>query len=265
MKWRWLLGCQAIAFGLLGSWLYTPTRTWWNHLDNAVFTTLDSTLAEFAPGWQVFWAIGNNRVMDLVMAVVFAGLFLHFVFSGKRNRILPGLAIGCFIALHAFIVLELSREVTFERLSPTLVEASAIRLSETVAWAQPKDASENSFPSDHAIALFIIASMIWFYAGRRYGVLALVLAVACAMPRVFAGAHWATDLLVGSVFVVLLFKSLLLATPLHLLIERVLAISITRVLDLLTRARVAISYYRIQSRQRFLGADQPVGTDPDPL
>lgn len=220
-KWRWLAGCQLGAFALLGSWMYAPTRVWWDKLDSAVFTTLNTSLAELGPGWQLLWAVGNNRSMDLVMAAIFAGLYLHFIFAGERGRILPRVATGCFIALYAFLVLELSRNVvfTFPRLSPTLVEEGAVRLSSTLSWVNPKDSSGDSFPGDHAIALFIFVSMIWFYAGRRYGVWALAVALPCALPRLVAGAHWASDLLVGSAFMVLVFQSLLMASPLQKIIE----------------------------------------------
>ena len=158
------------------------------------------------------------------MAALFAGLYLHFVLGSQRRRVLPGLATGCFIAIYAFVVLELSRNAlftTFGRSSPTLLEEGAVRLSETVSWVHPKDSSGDSFPGDHAIALFVFVSMIWFYAGRGYGVLALLIALPCSLPRLMAGAHWLSDLLVGSVFVVLVFQSLLLATPAHLVVERI--------------------------------------------
>lgn len=57
----------------------------------------------------------------------------------------------------------------------------------------------SSFPSDHAVLFFSLATVL-LYVDRRVGVLALVFsAVAIALPRVYLGLHYPTDVLTGAV------------------------------------------------------------------
>ena len=65
------------------------------------------------------------------------------------------------------------------------------------------------------IALIIFTSMVWFFAGRTYGLVMVVLAAFLMLSRMVVGAHWLTDNLVGFAYVSLIALSWILATPLH--------------------------------------------------
>ena len=222
--WRWkcLLACQLSGALILGSWLNgSPVRPVWDRLDLMIFVALNETLP-WGSTWQVIWAVANNRAFDFLVALLYLIGYLHFSLAGERRFLNERLVFGCFIAVYAFVVLELSRNVmfTFERLSPTLAVDGAVRLSELVPWADLKDASGDSFPGDHAIALWVFSGMTWFYAGRRYGILAVAGAFLFILPRIMSGAHWFSDVAVGSTFVSLFSLSLALATPMHALVLR---------------------------------------------
>jgi undecaprenyl-diphosphatase len=58
-------------------------------------------------------------------------------------------------------------------------------------------ANDSSFPSDHAAGSFAIATA-FFYAGRKAGWWAVLLAALIAVARVFTGLHWPTDVLAGA-------------------------------------------------------------------
>jgi undecaprenyl-diphosphatase len=54
----------------------------------------------------------------------------------------------------------------------------------------------SSFPSDHAVLAFCIATGLGF-ASRRLGAVAIAYAAATTLPRIYSGAHYPTDILVG--------------------------------------------------------------------
>jgi undecaprenyl-diphosphatase len=61
--------------------------------------------------------------------------------------------------------------------------------------AHPANAS---FPSDHAIGAFVIATSIWIFR-RKEGVFWLSLAACIAFSRVWTGVHYPSDVLAGAV------------------------------------------------------------------
>lgn len=58
--------------------------------------------------------------------------------------------------------------------------------------------SWSSLPSDHAVLFFAIAAGIWF-ASRTMGLLAMLyVAIMIALPRLYLGLHYPTDIVVGA-------------------------------------------------------------------
>ena len=56
----------------------------------------------------------------------------------------------------------------------------------------------SSFPSDHAVVVFCLATGLWMVS-RRIGAWALVYAALLSIPRIYAGIHYPTDILAGAV------------------------------------------------------------------
>jgi undecaprenyl-diphosphatase len=54
-----------------------------------------------------------------------------------------------------------------------------------------------SFPSDHAIGAFVIATSIWLFR-KREGTLWLVLAACIGFSRIWTGVHYPSDVLAGT-------------------------------------------------------------------
>ncbi|NEW06668.1 undecaprenyl-diphosphatase [Paenibacillus sp. SYP-B3998] len=54
-----------------------------------------------------------------------------------------------------------------------------------------------SFPSDHAIGAFVIATSIWLFR-RRDGILWLALALCIAFSRIWTGVHYPSDVMAGA-------------------------------------------------------------------
>ncbi len=77
-----------------------------------------------------------------------------------------------------------------------------------------KDSSGDSFPSDHGLMLLTFCCFMHRYISVKAFSIALLIMVIFALPRIMAGAHWFTDIVVGSLSVVLIGTSWLLLTPL---------------------------------------------------
>ena len=57
----------------------------------------------------------------------------------------------------------------------------------------------SSFPSDHAVVFFCLATTLWFVS-RWLGVIAFLHAIfVVALPRIYCGIHYPTDILAGAV------------------------------------------------------------------
>lgn len=220
-NWRWagLSACSLLAATLLASWLWPATRALWDQLDHAAFMALNGGLA-LGGAWQVFWALMSLRPADLLGGLVMLAVVITpgFVFPQARLReALHALlaVIGCAVVVRFAFEWLLVMPFHETRASPSLLEAHAIRLSEIHSHWRPavKDASASSFPGDHAALLLAWA---FFLSAHARGLRRLeVWIVACffMLPRLVAGAHWLTDVVVGGGFIALLAIAIALFTP----------------------------------------------------
>ncbi len=182
-----------IAALLLISWLWPVTRTGWDFIDVSIFTVCNNSL-KTGKAWQTFWAITNWRLFDLTQFVLVFGIlcfFVDFIFS---------------IALSAF---------DYQRPSPTKVVHGAVRLSKTIIWLITKDSSIASFPGDHGFVLICASVFFWLKGGFRIGIVSSLLFAPFLFPRLIVGAHWATDILVGSVAMSLITIGWYFGSPLQ--------------------------------------------------
>lgn len=231
----------AVAAILLGSWFSPMTRPLWDHLDAAAFHLLHGSVVTGSDPWRLFWAATNTRLFDAVSAVVFAIVFLSWVVAGGWARLPDRIAAGVLLTLVTVLVLHVSSNIifTFERLSPSLVLEPVFRLSPLIEGVKVKDQSGNSFPGDHGTAVVHFAAFIWAFCGRTRGLVALAVALFVVMPRMMGGAHWITDLLVGSASIALVSTALLLATPLAGLLVAFIARPLAAIASALARRGLA--------------------------
>ncbi len=208
----------ALAALLVGSWIWGPSRGVWDEIDYTVFRAANGVLS--FSWWQRAWAYANHRNFDNIGVVLFAGLLLyvvvHFGSNVRRNLISVGLLavliIGMKTATSGIIAVADSR---LDRQSPTLVHEDALRLSQLVPDVKAKDASQWSFPGDHA---FVVLSILIYlgYCGDVISVrICTWMALLWTLPRLIGGSHWFSDIAVGSTAMALTSTGLLMATPLH--------------------------------------------------
>jgi membrane-associated phospholipid phosphatase len=96
--------------------------------------------------------------------------------------------------------------------SPTLVFEQAKRISSLTNLAA-KDAARNSFPGDHGMMLMVFAAYMARFFGARAFLAASVLAAVFSLPRIASGAHWFSDIYMGSLALVCAGTGWFLLTP----------------------------------------------------
>lgn len=184
-----LLNIAGVA--LFCSWYLPANHGAWLPVDSAIFHFFNHGVSvSHAYAWLL--AIINNRAFDACSL----------------------LAMGCLMLLAAVIINQLAQHLMpVQRASPSLFFSDITRVSDVVNFPT-KDASKDSFPGDHGMMLLIFASFMWRYFGRRALGVALIIFVVFAFPRVMIGAHWFSDIAVGSLTAVLIGAPWVLMTPL---------------------------------------------------
>lgn len=94
-----------------------------------------------------------------------------------------------------------------------------------------KDSASNSFPGDHGLMLMVFAGYMWAFAPRRIALWSLAFVVILSAPRIMVGAHWFSDVYLGSLSIALIILPWVLCTP----VARRLARAIERCLSGLGR------------------------------
>ena len=204
---------------LLVASLFSPfTKGIWQTIDIWFFKTLNHTLDGNRP-WQVFWALANHKLADWVEDLFFLGFFVVYVRGAPKGlrikRVVHLVFIVLFIAsILYFINGKLFREVLrIPRESPTLVVESSVKLSNEIDWLKIKDDSSKSFPGDHGTTALLFATSFVLLARGRMALLACFYGAFLCLPRLITGAHWLSDIVVGSGSIVLVCFSWAFCTP----------------------------------------------------
>jgi membrane-associated phospholipid phosphatase len=212
---------HATAIALLASLFLLPSREVWQSIDTASFEFLNSSILGH-PLQQAFWAISNIKITDVYGASFLLGLFLLYIFEAegqeRKKRIaqliytLVWFEIGILFAKQC--ITPICEYLRLSRHSPTVMLKASLMLSEVAPWAKIKDSSYFCFPADHACIIFQWCSFLWIFTGWKRGLTAFFLSIPFVLPRLISGAHWLSDLLVGSMSIVLIVLSYALYSPL---------------------------------------------------
>lgn len=188
---------------LVGSFLWPVTGIYWEKLDLLFFQAANNSLKGH-PQWQIFWALLNHPLMDWVGDLVMLLLFFVYIKQARSQMRYHRIAECVFTAFYLAAVIFFVIGVFFRgylrihRVSPSLVVDSSIRISKEIDWLKIKDRCSRSFPGDHATTVLLFAFCFSYFASWRLGLLAFLYAVLLSLPRLFLGAHWLSDILIGS-------------------------------------------------------------------
>ena len=198
-----------------------PTRHLWQMFDSSIYTWCNTSVA-YHPIQRVFWAFANIKITDLFGAFFLGGCFFIYIreVDGYERRKRVAHLLYALVWFEITILLSkqclnpILDHLRLWRRSPSLVLSDGFALSKLVSWRKIKDHAYSSFPGDHATIVFLWCSFLWFFAGRARGLLAFCCCPLFLLPRVISGAHWASDIVVGSAAIVILAMTVATYPPL---------------------------------------------------
>lgn len=209
-----ILLLNAAGFLLFFSWYLPAQHGFWWPIDTGLFHFFNHKIVE-SQSFLWFVAITNNRAFDgcslLCMGLLMLWFWRQADKAGQRRVVMIGLT----MLMTAVLLNVLGQSVIpVQRTSPSLSFDDVVRVRDLLPAIPTKDASRDSFPGDHGMMLLIFACFMWRYFGQKAFAVALVIFVVFALPRMMIGAHWFSDIFVGSLSVVLIGLPWVLLTPL---------------------------------------------------
>ncbi|MDN3505699.1 MAG: phosphatase PAP2 family protein [Simkaniaceae bacterium] len=210
-----------IFWNVLGIILFTSlfASPIWNHIDPTLFRFFNHPLRD-SQALRLFWALANHRLADWFEDLCILGFYIVAYYKaakGFREKRAAQL-IFC-ILFTAFTILLINRFVCrdilkLRRSSPTLVLHDSVYLSDFLSWIRVKVDSTKSFPGDHATTALMFACSYAYFVRGKLALLALLYGAFLCLPRLIVGAHWPSDLFVGSGCIVIFSLSWAFCTPL---------------------------------------------------
>ncbi|MBA0218007.1 phosphatase PAP2 family protein [Pectobacterium brasiliense] len=206
-----ILVLNVLGISLFLSWYLLENHGFWLTLDSHIFFYFNRLLVD-SPMFLHLVAVTNNRAFDGCALVAMGLLYLSFYLkatSTERRRLL---ILGFIMLLTAVVLNQAGHLLPVQHASPTLYFSDVNRVSD-LTGIPTKDASSDSFPGDHGMMLMIFAAFMLRYFTRTAFSIGLAIMVIFSLPRIMIGAHWFTDIAVGSLSVVLVGLSWWLLTP----------------------------------------------------
>lgn len=226
MEFRYIVPLNLLGLLLLGSWLAPATSSVWNGIDEAVFWHLNAWITPDHPMFVHLLSLASVRLFDSFILGTMMLLFISCALCDKRapgQCIAKWLSTGILMLLVAAIATLLIHDVmTYERASPTVFHPEAHMLH-TLTHLPVKDMAPDSFPGDHGVMAMIFAAFMLRFAPRAGGIAAVILALVITAPRLLAGAHWFSDVYMGSLTMTLLMTPWVLFSPLPRLLQHGIA------------------------------------------
>jgi len=220
-SWRlkFLIFWNFALFFLFMSLFLPPFSFLWEKIDISFFYFINQSLKK-SELLRIFWAITNHSLADWLEDLCIFGFYVAAIWkTPKEMRLRKGSELFFCVLLIALTILFINRLVCrdllqLRRQSPSLVLNQVTYLSDFLSWIEVKAYSSKSFPGDHATTAFMFAFSYAYLVRGRLAILALFYGAFLCLPRLAVGAHWLSDIIVGSGCIALFSLSWMFFTPL---------------------------------------------------
>lgn len=204
---------------LLSLLLFSHALAVWDWADRHFFTWVNAPLAN-SHSLRLFFAYANQRLADWIMDLCILGFYSWAIWkAGKGHRHRRAAELLFSILWTALTILLINRLfcrdlLSLRRASPCHVIESAVLLSDTITAFPIKEFTMKSFPGDHATTAMLFAMSYAYFVRGKAALLALLFGAFLCLPRLVVGAHWLSDIVVGSGSIALFSLSIAFFTPL---------------------------------------------------
>lgn len=182
---------NAVGLTIFFSWYLPAEHGFWFTLDKSIFYYFNEQLQPES-SFTYFVGLTNVRHFDIISLMAMLALYGYYYSKqdhlGKRKMWFIGVTMLFFAV------------ILNQRVSKMLV-------------FKTKDYSGDSFPGDHGLMLMIYAGFMLRYFGKKAFAVSCIILIIFMLPRIMAGAHWFTDIVVGSLSISLVGLSWVLLTP----------------------------------------------------
>lgn len=214
--WRLKLLLFWNCFGLLlFASYFTPI---WEPIDLFLFRLINQPLKDSHP-LRIFWALANHNLADWFEDICFLALYAIGIWKTKPgHRIEKTIQFFFSILLTVITIVTINRFLCHDilrlrRASPSLILPDAVYLKDFITGISMKIVSNKSFPGDHATTALMITISYAYLMRGKLAIFALFYGLFLSLPRLAVGAHWPSDLIVGSGCITLFVLTWAYCTP----------------------------------------------------
>lgn len=201
----------------------------WAALDTGLARALNGTIA-WHENIATIWAIGcDRRFSAFLILTIFAAWLVHLG-REEGEGFQHDLSLGVVAFILPLLFFALALTVGETRPAPAATLALFHAVPDLVSWSQAGANATSSLPAAHAALAGALTVTLWLAFGRAFGLMGLALLVLIALPRIAAGAEWASDTMLGAGVSALLMLALAKGTPLPFYIYRLVDVPAGRFL-----------------------------------
>lgn len=216
IRFKPLLFWNCLSLALFATlFLFSET---WSKIDIFFFRLVNEPLRD-SHLLRTFWALANLRLADWFEDLCILGFCIAAIWkSQKGTRVKRGAQFFFCLLLTALTILLVNRLfcrdfLRLRRASPSMVVDQFVDISQSISWIHFKVHSNKSIPGDHATTALMFAVSYAYLVRGRLGFLALLYGAFLCLPRLTVGAHWLSDIVVGSGCIVMVSISWAFFTP----------------------------------------------------